>query len=86
MESETHSITVSKTNGKNPQGRTRVNVKNIGKIRHRIKDDGKGIDPEDVVTKTVESGIISVEKAGNLSREEKINLICAPGFSTAETT
>lgn len=48
-----------------------------------IKDDGKGIDTELVARKAVEKGIISADKAANMSYSEKLALIFAPGFSTA---
>ncbi len=49
-----------------------------------IADDGGGIDGENVAKKAVEKGIIPAEKAAKLSPQEKIALIFAPGFSTAE--
>jgi two-component system, chemotaxis family, sensor kinase CheA len=49
-----------------------------------IEDDGKGIDPEFIKEKAVSKGLISREKARELSRQESFNLIFLPGFSTAE--
>lgn len=49
-----------------------------------IADDGKGIDPEKVKAKAVQNGIMTEEDAGKLSKKEALNLIFAPGFSTAE--
>jgi two-component system chemotaxis sensor kinase CheA len=48
-----------------------------------IKDDGKGMDTEVLANKAIEKGIITQEEAEKLSHEEKLNLIFAPGFSTA---
>jgi len=46
-----------------------------------ISDDGAGIDPERVVKKARDKGLIPQE--GHLSEEEINNLIFLPGFSTA---
>jgi two-component system chemotaxis sensor kinase CheA len=49
-----------------------------------IEDDGKGIDPAIIRAKAVEKGVLSQEKADQLSDEEALNLIFLPGFSTAQ--
>ena len=49
----------------------------------RVSDDGRGIDRARVRAKAVEKGIIPADAV--LSNEEIDQLICAPGFSTAET-
>ncbi len=49
-----------------------------------ISDDGRGIDGDKVCSKAVEKGLISPEKARNMSLREKQNLIFLPGLSTAE--
>jgi len=49
-----------------------------------IEDDGKGIDPDIIREKAVSKGLISAEKAKELSRQDSLNLIFLPGFSTAE--
>ena len=50
----------------------------------RVADDGKGIDPEKMRQAAVKKGILSAEAARRLSDQEAINLVFAPGFSTAE--
>ncbi|HEY8995973.1 MAG TPA: chemotaxis protein CheA [Lacunisphaera sp.] len=47
-----------------------------------LRDDGRGINPEKILKKAREKGIIAPN--ASLSREETFNLIFAPGFSTAE--
>ncbi len=47
-----------------------------------LRDDGRGIDPERIYKKAVEKGVIPA--GASLSRDEILNLIFAPGFSTAE--
>ena len=47
-----------------------------------LQDDGRGIDPAKIFKKALEKGIVSAGE--ELSREETLALIFAPGFSTAE--
>jgi two-component system chemotaxis sensor kinase CheA len=47
-----------------------------------LQDDGRGIDPEKIYRKAVERGMFPA--GTQLSREETLALIFAPGFSTAE--
>jgi two-component system chemotaxis sensor kinase CheA len=49
-----------------------------------IEDDGKGIDPDFIKEKAISKGLISREKAKELSKQDAFNLIFLPGFSTAE--
>ena len=70
--------------GKSPEGTIRLSAEQKGaRIVVRVSDDGKGIDRVRVRAKAVEKGIISAD--AQLSDEEIDGLICAPGFSTAET-
>jgi two-component system chemotaxis sensor kinase CheA len=48
-----------------------------------IEDDGKGIDPVVIRAKAVEKGLLSQDRADAMPDEEVIELIFAPGFSTA---
>ena len=48
-----------------------------------ILDDGAGIDTDLVLEKALERGLIQPDQADRISREEIIQLIFAPGFSTA---
>ena len=48
-----------------------------------VQDDGKGIDPEVIKAKAIEKQILTQEEAGKLDDKEAIELIFAPGFSTA---
>jgi two-component system, chemotaxis family, sensor kinase CheA len=49
-----------------------------------LEDDGKGIDVEAVKRKAVERGVVSSDQAERLSDAEAVQLIFAPGLSTAE--
>lgn len=74
-----------KANGKNPAGTLTLSAAHEGNnIIITIEDDGKGIDPEVIKAKAVQKGLISAERAKELTRQEILNLIFLPGFSTAE--
>lgn len=49
-----------------------------------VIDDGGGINPERVLNKAIEKGLVSPEKAKALSPDEINNFIFLPGFSTAK--
>ena len=57
-----------------------------GYIVIKVTDDGKGIDPEDLRAATVKKGLLTQEAADRLSDAEAIDLIFAPGASTAAET
>ncbi len=48
-----------------------------------IVDDGKGLDPDMLKSKSLEKGIITEREADTMSDKEAYNLIFKPGFSTA---
>ena len=71
--------------GKNPKGTVILAAEQLGNnIVITIEDDGKGLDIEALKEKAVGKGLITKEKAKELTRQEAINLIFLPGFSTAE--
>ena len=49
-----------------------------------IDDDGRGMDPERLKRQGVEKGLISREQAAEMTPQEAYQMICLPGFSTAE--
>ena len=57
-----------------------------GYIVIKVSDDGKGIDPELLKASAIKKGLLSLEAAERLTDAEAIDLIFAPGFSTAEET
>ncbi len=72
--------------GKDPKGTIVLKAEHEGNsVVITIKDDGKGIDAEAMASKAIEKGILTEEEADKLTKEEKIKLIFASGFSTAET-
>ncbi len=50
-----------------------------------IVDDGKGLDPDMLRSKSLEKGIINEREADTMSDKEAFMLIFKPGFSTAAT-
>ncbi|WP_379151388.1 chemotaxis protein CheW [Paenibacillus sp. sgz5001063] len=49
-----------------------------------IEDDGAGINPQKILQSAIKKGILTQEQASNYSDDEAIQLLFAPGFSTAE--
>ena len=79
-----------------PEARVKSGKSEVGTVilraRHEgdsvvveIEDDGKGIDPKVIRAKAVEKGLMSQERADAMPDDEVIELIFAPGFSTAAT-
>lgn len=70
--------------GKDPQGTILLSAEQKGgRIMVRVADDGGGINRARVLAKAIERGILPA--GAELTDEEIDQLICAPGFSTAET-
>ncbi len=71
--------------GKDPTGTIILSAEQEGNnIIISIEDDGRGIDPEKIKAKAIEKGIVTPEKAAEMSKNDILNLIFAPGFSTAQ--
>jgi two-component system chemotaxis sensor kinase CheA len=71
--------------GKPRKGTVVLSAEHLGNnIQISIEDDGKGINPDIIKEKAISKGLISKERAKDLSRQEILNLIFLPGFSTAE--
>jgi two-component system chemotaxis sensor kinase CheA len=70
--------------GKSEEGTVRLLADHRGgRIIIEVSDDGGGIDPDRVLKKARERGLVSADAV--LSEDEINNLIFMPGFSTAET-
>lgn len=52
-----------------------------GNVHIKIQDDGRGLDPQKLIAKAIDKGII--EDGKRMSNDEAFQLIFAPGFSTA---
>lgn len=71
--------------GKPVKGTVILSAEQLGNnILITVQDDGKGLDPEMLKEKAIAKGLITKEKAKELTFQEAINLIFLPGFSTAE--
>jgi two-component system, chemotaxis family, sensor kinase CheA len=57
-----------------------------GNVIITVRDDGRGIDPARVGRKAAERGIIGADEATSVDMARAIELLFAPGFSTAEQT
>ena len=57
-----------------------------GEVVIRVREDGRGVDPARVGAIAAARGLIAPEQAAALDVEEAIELLFAPGFSTAEMT
>ncbi len=70
--------------GKPEHGTIELKAYNEGNaIVIEIVDDGKGLDPDMLIQKSLEKGLITEREADNLSEKEVFGLIFKPGFSTA---
>lgn len=71
--------------GKSPTGTLRLTARHADSfILISLEDDGSGVNVPAVKRKAVERGVISQEQADRLSDDEAVDLIFAPGLSTAE--
>ncbi len=70
--------------GKDPKGKVTLRAFHKGNsVAIEIEDDGKGIDPVVMREVAVRKGVIAQEDADALTDQEAIELIFAPGFSSA---
>ena len=70
--------------GKDPVGTVHIEGQHVGNhVVIRITDDGRGIDASRVAAKAVDAGLIESREAETMPEAELIDLIFAPGFSTA---
>lgn len=68
--------------GKEKRGRVVIEAVAEGsRVRLRVTDDGRGIDPERIARAAVERGI--VDARATITKEQSLRLIFRPGFSTA---
>lgn len=76
-------LAVRQARGKPGQGNVRLNAyHDAGSIVLEVADDGGGLDPQRILAKARERGLISEGQV--LTEKETFNLIFEPGFSTAD--
>jgi two-component system chemotaxis sensor kinase CheA len=73
--------------GKPEVGTLEISARHAGgSVVIEVRDDGRGINPEAVARKAVERGLIDSATAAEINMRTAVELLFAPGFSTAETT
>lgn len=71
--------------GKTPTGTIKLSAQRNGDhVIVEIEDDGAGIDPEKIKESAIKKGISTKEELDKLTRDQVINMIFLPGFSTAK--
>jgi two-component system, chemotaxis family, sensor kinase CheA len=71
--------------GKPEMGTIKLSASHQGShVEILIIDDGKGIHPGFISKKAIEKGVVTEAQVAAMSDREKMGLIFAPGFSTAE--
>jgi two-component system, chemotaxis family, sensor kinase CheA len=73
--------------GKPATGTVEISARHAGgNVVITVSDDGRGVNPAAVAKKAVARGLITPEQADTIDAARAIELLFAPGFSTAETT
>ena len=71
-------------NGKPHEGNVKLSAyHSAGSVVVEIEDDGKGIDRDEIISKSIERGLIN--EGSSLTEREIFNMIFEPGFSTAKS-
>lgn len=72
--------------GKDPEGTVTLLARSEqDTVIIEVRDDGGGIDPEIIRRKAVEKGMVSQALSQHLTKDEIINFIFEPGFSSADS-
>ena len=76
---------IRKAKGKKEEGKIQIKSSHEGgQVTIEIKDDGNGIDPQKILEKAIQKGIITSEQSLKMSAKQILNIIFMPGFSTAD--
>jgi len=71
--------------GKKPKGHVWLRAYHKGNsVAIEVEDDGRGMDPEKLKMVAIRKGVITPEEANAMDDREALDLIFAPGFSSAE--
>ena len=71
--------------GKKPKGHVWLRAYHKGNsVAIEVEDDGRGMDPEKLKAVAIRKGVITPEEANVMDDREALDLIFAPGFSSAE--
>ena len=55
-----------------------------GQVNIQIEDDGRGMDPDQIIAAALRGGLISEDQVETMTAREAFNLVFLPGFSLAE--
>ena len=76
---------VREKSGKNPKGSINLDAYQEGNnVVIEVRDDGGGINVENVKQKAIEKGNITIEQAERMTDKDIIDILFRPSFSTAE--
>ncbi len=71
--------------GKEPTGTLEISARHAGgSVLITVSDDGHGVDPARVARKAAERGLIAADAVDSIDTKGALELLFAPGFSTAE--
>ena len=71
--------------GKSTQGTLHLSAYHQGnQVIVEVRDDGRGMDAQRILTKAIDMGLTSKEDAARLNEAEIFDFVFRPGFSTAE--
>jgi two-component system chemotaxis sensor kinase CheA len=74
-----------KADGKDPEGVIRLRaLQHNGSVVIEVEDDGAGISAKRVAAKAIAGGLVTPEQAAAMTEQERVELVFAAGFSTAE--
>jgi two-component system chemotaxis sensor kinase CheA len=72
--------------GKSPQGFVKLSAYHqANHVVIEIADDGRGMNPDKIVAKALERGIINSDEAIHLTEQQKLELVFESGLSTADS-
>jgi two-component system, chemotaxis family, sensor kinase CheA len=70
---------------KDPTGKIKLSaVRNGDHVIIEVEDDGAGIDPEKIKASAIKKGFTTQADAEKMTKEQLINMVFLPGFSTAK--
>ena len=76
---------IRQQHGKQPYGKISISAFHLaGRLNITIKDDGRGIDLDQLKLKIIDKGMVNQQMADKLSETELLDFLFLPGFSTRD--